>query len=132
MVTQLKHKLINCCSKILRFITFCNPTSKPHFVKPALCTTPTFLGTVFCYEHFASDTLEFYHAVFDPRTYVFLSFPLLNRTCTLRNVFFLPLNNCNSPVSFRKPPSFPLPATRRTQCDLTAQQYSAIDLLCGQ
>lgn len=55
----------------------------------------------------------------------FLSFPLLKRTCTLRNVFFFSLNNCNPSIPFE---SYPLPLRLHdvTQCDLTAQQRSTI------
>ena len=71
--------------------------------------------TEFCYEHFAGDNLESYHAVFDPRTHVFSFIPTSQKNLYFTKcIFFLSLNNCNPPpYSFRKLPSLP-PSTRRS------------------
>lgn len=83
------------------------------------------MGTAFCYEHFAGDTLESYRAVFDPRTHVFSFIPTSQKNLYFKKCFFLSLNNCNPPIPFESYP-LPLPLHDVAQCDLTAQQRSTI------
>ena len=72
------------------------------------------MGTASCYENSASDTLESYHAVFDPRTHVFSFIPTSQKNLYFTKcIFFSPLTIATPPYSFRKSPP-PLPSTRRS------------------
>jgi hypothetical protein len=77
-----------------------------------------------------SGTMDSYVEEFDPRTCAFLLCPLLNRSCSSRNVFFS-LLTIATPTSFENHPA-PLRLHDGAQWDLTAQQYNAIDLSHGK
>ena len=100
-----------------------------------LCVTPVFMGTAFRYEYFAGDTLESYHAVFDPRPHVFSFIPTSQKNLYFTKCIFFPPLTIANPLFLSKPtPYLPLYTTWHnvTWPLNNAQQYRAIDLGSGR